>query len=48
MSDAKGTVRTVDRETGLLCKSSRAAIEREHGIELPVRERIDWRVVLRR
>ena len=42
MNDAKGTVRTVDRETGVLCDHERAAIEAKWAVKLPLREQIDW------
>jgi archaemetzincin len=46
MNDAKGTVRTVDRETGVLCDHERAAIEAKWGVKLPARARIDWAAVM--
>lgn len=46
MNDAGGTIRTVDRESGLLCAASRRFIERTHGITLPARPAIDWGHVL--
>jgi len=46
MNDAGGTIRTVDRESGLLCAPSRRFIERTDGVTLPVLDRIDWRYVL--
>jgi archaemetzincin len=48
MNDGQGTIRTVDREKGLLCEASRADIEAAHGITLPWRERFDWSQVLAR
>ena len=46
MEDAGGTVKTVDRESGLLCDDSRHAIEELKGIELPVHRRFEWERVL--
>lgn len=46
MSDAEGTVKTVDREKGLLCTESRATIERRLRVELPRHESFDWKAVL--
>lgn len=48
MNDARGTVRTVDAEKGLLCKPSRAYLRQTHGIALPDHQRFDWRRVLSR
>ena len=48
MRDLAGTVRTIDREDGLLCEDSRQAIEELRGVSLPVRTAIDWRSILRR
>jgi archaemetzincin len=47
MEDAGGTVKTVDRESGLLCDESRRAIEGLRGIDVPDRARFDWTRVLR-
>jgi archaemetzincin len=46
MSDLAGTVKTVDREPGLLCDDSRREIEKLRAIALPVRTAIDWRAIL--
>lgn len=46
MNDARGTVKTVDAEKGLLCKPSRAFLRETHGIALPVRDTFDWQTVL--
>ena len=46
MQDKAGTVRTVDRETGLLCDEERRSIEQRHELTLPARTRIDWRAIL--
>ena len=46
MNDARGTVKTVDEEKGLLCRPSRAFLQETHGIALPVLEQFDWREVL--
>jgi archaemetzincin len=46
MEDAGGTVKTVDRETGLLCEDSRHAIEELRGIDLPDYASFDWSMVL--
>lgn len=48
MSDAAGTVKTVDKETGLLCPESRATIEKRHHIRLPEHDAVDWRSLLSR
>lgn len=47
MQDAHGTVKTIDRETGLLCPESIAAIEKKHRIVVPVRARVDWKGILK-
>jgi len=47
MGDAAGTVRTVDGESGLLCDSTRRALEAREGIELPRLTRFDWDAVFR-
>jgi archaemetzincin len=47
MNDARGTVKTVDKEDGLLCVRSRAEIERKHKIALPEHDTFDWKRVLR-
>jgi len=47
MSDAEGTVKTVDAETGLLCPESIAAIEQHNKIRIPRRRAVDWKQVLR-
>lgn len=46
MSDAAGTVKTVDTETGLLCPESRATIEKRHHIHLPPHPTLEWGNVL--
>jgi archaemetzincin len=46
MEDAGGTVRTVDRESGLLCDESRHAIEELRSIHLPDHASFDWSRVL--
>lgn len=48
MNDLAGTVRTIDREVGLLCDDSRHSIEELRGVALPVRTAIDWRQILSR
>jgi archaemetzincin len=48
MNDGQGTIKTVDREKGLLCADSRADIQAAHNITLPRRERFDWSQVLAR
>lgn len=49
MSDAKGTVKTVDKESGLLCPESIRTIERTKRVRLPRHTRFDWqRVTARR
>ena len=46
MEDAGGTVKTVDRETGLLCDESRRDIEELRGFPLPALAAFDWEAVL--
>jgi archaemetzincin len=46
MNDAEGTIRTVDKEKGLLCPESRAIIERRLGRPLPRHTVFEWRKVL--
>ena len=42
MADVGGTVKTLDRESGLLCDDSRRTLEVAHGITLPLRGWFDW------
>ena len=46
MEDAGGTVKTVDRESGLLCDESRRSIEQLRGFPLPAYDSFDWNEVL--
>ena len=46
MADAAGTVKTVDRESGLLCESTRRRISKREGLILPKYQRFDWIAVL--
>jgi len=46
MEDAKGTIRTVDSEHGLLCPDSKAAIERRLKLRLPALESFDFDKVI--
>ena len=46
MEDAGGTVKTVDRESGLLCEDSRRDIEELRGFPLPSHVAFDWDAVL--
>ncbi len=46
MNDAQGTIRSVDKEHGLLCAESRAIIESHTGRSLPRLEAFDWDSVL--
>ena len=46
MEDAKGTIRTVDAEHGLLCPDSKAAIEGRLKVKLPVLESFDFGKVI--
>ena len=46
MEDGAGTIKTVDRETGLLCEKSRKVIERRSKIRLPERLTFDWAKVI--
>ncbi len=48
MNDAQGTVKTIDRESGLLCAESRARIEAHSGRRLPMLEAFDWPSVIGR
>ena len=48
MNDARGTVRTVDAETGVPCKHEREAIEANLGVDLPDVTSLDWPTVLGR
>jgi archaemetzincin len=47
MEDAGGTVKTVDRESGLLCEESRKEIEALRRFSLPARASFQWDRVLR-
>ncbi len=42
MEDAGGTVKTVDRESGLLCDETRRALEEKQGFRLPALRRFNW------
>lgn len=46
MEDAGGTVKTVDRESGLLCEESRRDIEELRGFPLPAYASFNWDHVL--
>lgn len=46
MMDAEGTIKTVDRETGLLCDLCRGEVQRRHKVKLPEIEEIDWKELL--
>ncbi len=46
MNDARGTVKTVDAETGVPCRHEREAIEARLGVDLPDVTAMDWRHVL--
>lgn len=46
MQDAAGTIKSVDGESGLLCKGSIEIIERKNKITLPVLTSFDWNEVL--
>jgi archaemetzincin len=46
MNDARGSVKTVDAESGLLCDESRRAIERRNRVRLPAPRAFDWSTVL--
>jgi len=48
MADVGGTVKTLDKESGLLCDESRRAIEEKSGLSMPARTQIDWAAILRR
>jgi len=46
MNDARGSVKTVDRETGVLCPDERSHVEDKLGVALPERGAIDWGFVI--
>jgi len=46
MNDAHGTVRTVDRETGVPCQHERDALETHLGVALPEVTALDWKQVV--
>lgn len=46
MNDAGGTVKTVDRETGVPCRHEREAIEARIGVDLPDTTALDWPHIL--
>tara|TARA_R110002096_G_scaffold44526_6_gene120105 strand:- start:1262 stop:1939 length:678 start_codon:yes stop_codon:yes gene_type:complete len=48
MNDAQGTVKTIDKENGLLCAESRALIETHSGRRLPSIQSFDWNALLGR
>jgi archaemetzincin len=48
MNDARGTVKTVDAETGVPCKHEREAIEATLGADLPDVTTMDWSRVFAR
>lgn len=48
MNDAQGTVKTIDKEHGLLCPGSRTLIERHIGRRLPQIQSFDWPAILGR
>jgi archaemetzincin len=47
MEDARGTIRTVDDETGLLCPICCAWLLRAHGLAPPQPSRVEWETLLR-
>lgn len=48
MNDARGTVKTVDAESGVPCRHEREAIEARIGLDLPDTTGLDWAHVLGR
>ncbi len=46
MNDAKGTIATVDEETGLLCDHERETMQKLLNAELPEHGELDWDGVL--
>lgn len=48
MNDARGTVKTVDAETGVPCRHEREAIEARLGVDLPDVTGLDWDQVVGR
>lgn len=46
MQDAAGTIKSVDGESGLLCRVSVRIIEKRNGLSLPVVTTFDWGEVL--
>jgi archaemetzincin len=47
MNDAKGTIKTVDKETGLFCDLCKGEIERRHKTTLPAHKEIDWKSLVK-
>lgn len=47
MNDAKGTIKTVDEETGILCDLCKGEVERRHKTKLPDHKEIDWKSLVR-
>jgi archaemetzincin len=45
MNDAEGTVKSLEKEDGLLCETSRQALAKR-GIEVTARDKFDWDAVL--
>ena len=46
MMDAEGTVKTLDKESGLLCDTCRKKVEKRFGIVLPDYKTFDWSAVI--
>jgi archaemetzincin len=46
MNDAAGTVKSVDRESGLLCEPERKRMEAATGVSFPRRDVFDWDAVI--
>jgi archaemetzincin len=48
MNDAAGTVKTVDRETGVFCDEERRSLEKINALTIPRRQVFDWDAVIGR
>jgi archaemetzincin len=46
MRDAGGSIKTVDTDTGLLCRAATRVIEARRNISLPAHKAFDWKTVL--
>ncbi len=46
MNDAAGTVKTIDKEPGLLCPNERSFVEDHHEVVIPAHTSFEWPLVL--